>query len=322
MAATEWGLGSNCGLSGYGDAEFWEQKYSEEATTSDWLLGWEAVADVFCRHVAQGEPCRILHPGCGNSVMAESMYDAGFRDVLSTDCSEAVIEQMAKRATGQQGSRPGLRWAVMDATAMDFPDESFDVVVEKGLLDALLCGESRVPAALYAKEVFRVLRAGGVLFLVSFSCRRSFLELGPWGFEILEACEVSWHGKPYHVCVCRKARATAALLAEWPCTLGMLSRGVAPEDARATEGAAGELLAVDRVEAGDVVEVSAAFTSGDSPSRAVLLEEGLRGIVRLVDADGDAVVLFPRLGGVDRAERFIMSEQVQHLRVVQSEQNR
>lgn len=37
---------------------------------------------------------------------------------------------------------PGLRWAVMDARDLRFPDGSFDVVLEKGVLDAMVAGEA------------------------------------------------------------------------------------------------------------------------------------------------------------------------------------
>lgn len=45
-----------------------------------------------------------------------------------------------------------------------------------------------------------------------------------------------------------------------------------------------------------------------------MLCPGLRGIVRLRDADGDAVVRFPRLPGVSSAERFVRGEDFARLR--------
>lgn len=48
----------------------------------------------------------------------------------------------------------------MDATKMSFDDAAFDLVVEKGTLDALYTGASHLVAPA-VDEVWRVLRPGG-----------------------------------------------------------------------------------------------------------------------------------------------------------------
>merc|ERR1712100_795049 len=61
-----------------------------------------------------------------------------------------------------------MSWEVMDATALDFAEAMFDVVIEKGMFDALFAGTGAktLPAL---REARRVLKSGGRLISVSFN---------------------------------------------------------------------------------------------------------------------------------------------------------
>ncbi|KFK31188.1 hypothetical protein AALP_AA6G079900 [Arabis alpina] len=102
---------------------------------------------------------QILVPGCGNSRLSEHLYDAGFRDITNVDFSKVVISDMLRRNIR---TRPELRWRVMDITKMQLADGSFDMVLDKGALDALM--EPEVGTKLgndYLSEAKRVLKPGG-----------------------------------------------------------------------------------------------------------------------------------------------------------------
>ncbi|NWI12629.1 EFMT4 methyltransferase, partial [Crypturellus soui] len=112
--------------------------------------------------------------GCGTSALSHDLYELGYGDITSIDFSPACIEAMRAR----YAHCAGLRWAVMDMRALRFPDASFDVVLEKGALDALLAGErdpwrvsAQATAALHRvlAEVSRVLRPGGRFVSISFA---------------------------------------------------------------------------------------------------------------------------------------------------------
>lgn len=75
--------------------------------------------------------------GCGNSALSYELFLGGFPNVTSVDYSPVVVTAMRAR----YAHVPSLRWETMDARALDFPRDSFDVVLEKGTLDALLAGE-------------------------------------------------------------------------------------------------------------------------------------------------------------------------------------
>ncbi|KAL8142913.1 hypothetical protein V2J09_015945 [Rumex salicifolius] len=102
---------------------------------------------------------QILVPGCGNSRLSEHLYDAGIHGITNIDFSKVVISDMLRRNVRD---RPIMRWRFMDMTQMQFMDGTFDFVLDKGGLDALM--EPEVGSKLgnqYLSEVKRVLKAGG-----------------------------------------------------------------------------------------------------------------------------------------------------------------
>lgn len=74
-------------------------------------------------------------------------------------------------ATGrtQPRDKPALSWQLMNVCALDFPDESFNAVIDKGTLDSVLCGEgSTANVAKMCMEISRVLKPNGVYFICSY----------------------------------------------------------------------------------------------------------------------------------------------------------
>ena len=82
---------------------------------------------------------KILNLGCGNSLLAEELYDKGFKNVYNIDISPVVIEQMSLRNSIK---RPELKWEVMDVRNMSYLSNFFDLIIDKSTIDALLCGKS------------------------------------------------------------------------------------------------------------------------------------------------------------------------------------
>lgn len=61
---------------------------------------------------------------------------------------------------------PEMSWAVGDATKLEMADGSFDVVIDKGTFDALVCGEDGKEKEL-VREMLRVVAEDGVVVEVS-----------------------------------------------------------------------------------------------------------------------------------------------------------
>ena len=86
---------------------------------------------------------KILIIGCGNSSLSSDLYDLGFENITSIDYSSVVIENMKLENT----NRPKMCWLVMDMTALSFSEEEdkFDVVIDKGAMDAIMSEEGTDP---------------------------------------------------------------------------------------------------------------------------------------------------------------------------------
>lgn len=97
--------------------------------------------------------------------MTEEMYADEYTSIANIDISSTVIEQQKER----NKERQTLSWATMDVTKkLEFPDGTFHVVIDKGTLDCILCGESstnNVTNALF--EIVRVLKPDGKFVLIS-----------------------------------------------------------------------------------------------------------------------------------------------------------
>lgn len=61
----------------------------------------------------------ILQLGCGNSALADSLYDNGYRNVTSTDAASTAIRQQVQR---NSSARPTLVFEVADATKVRAAD--------------------------------------------------------------------------------------------------------------------------------------------------------------------------------------------------------
>eukprot|EP01047_Picozoa_sp_COSAG01_P055691 COSAG01_NODE_6228_length_3779_cov_8.384783_2_plen_184_part_00 len=103
------------------------------------------------KHITPSD--RILIVGCGNSTLSREMFDSGFIQLTNLDFSATVIERMAAR---HADCGPTMRWVVGDMMDMHTLDDgSFDVVLDKAAMDALLVDEGDVwnPCATVARTL-------------------------------------------------------------------------------------------------------------------------------------------------------------------------
>ncbi|KAJ8608977.1 hypothetical protein CTAYLR_008976 [Chrysophaeum taylorii] len=147
----------------YGKTSYWDERYTKDPEPFDWYQRYSGIQELVCKYMRKDD--NILMAGCGSSRLSEDMLEDGFANITNIDISRVVIDQM----TEKYKDKLALSFQQMNVCALEFADETFDAVVAKGVLDAILCGEgSTANVAKMCAEVSRVLKPTGTFFIVSY----------------------------------------------------------------------------------------------------------------------------------------------------------
>ncbi|XP_074858670.1 eEF1A lysine and N-terminal methyltransferase isoform X2 [Carettochelys insculpta] len=150
----------------FGSAQYWERFFRQRGPRAfEWYGGYPQLCAALHKYVRPRD--KVLVVGCGNSELSEQMYDVGFQDIVNVDISEVVINQMRERNTHK---RPKMSYLLMDMLQMDFQDSRFQVVLDKGTLDAILVDEEEATLERVDRmfaEISRVLQVGGRYLCIS-----------------------------------------------------------------------------------------------------------------------------------------------------------
>jgi len=147
-----------------GGRVFWDFRHSV-GDSFDWIADFSELHPVLTQCCPNLKDATVLNLGCGTSRFCEDLYDVGCQRIVNTDISPVAIEKMRARNVG---SRPEMHWHVADARDMaEFRSGSFDLVFDKSTLDAVTAMKSHVDTSKLLAEVSRVLRVGGIYFLVT-----------------------------------------------------------------------------------------------------------------------------------------------------------
>jgi len=166
----------------YGKPTYWDDRYTKDPEPFDWYQRYTGLKDILSKYMSKDD--HVLMSGAGNSRLSEDMAEDGYTTITNIDISKVCVEQMIKKT----GDRAGFEWKWMDVTSLDFADEHFDSVVDKGTMDSLLCGEgSTANVSKMCAEVSRTLKPKGVFIVVSYGIpdnRLSYLEVKDYGWTV------------------------------------------------------------------------------------------------------------------------------------------
>lgn len=88
----------------YGDPQYWEDRYKESAgKVFEWLEDFSAIESLILKFLSENplfpegstewrKDVKILNLGCGNSTIAEDLYDKGLVNTFNMDISTEVIK--------------------------------------------------------------------------------------------------------------------------------------------------------------------------------------------------------------------------------------
>ena len=149
---------------------YWNSRYQNIYYPFDWLEDYESLKSYLEKKKKnfQDYPnIKILNIGCGTSELSEKIYtNLNIKNISNIDFSDKCISIMNER----NKEFKEMEFKVMDALSLNYENNTFDLIIDKCLLDCLFCNEFPFTnCAKYFKEVQRVLKDNGVFFLVSHS---------------------------------------------------------------------------------------------------------------------------------------------------------
>ncbi|KZV93125.1 hypothetical protein EXIGLDRAFT_709983 [Exidia glandulosa HHB12029] len=109
----------------YQEKEYWARPSSDDGF-HEWFKGYTDLQAIY-EEIVPDRSARILMLGCGNSAL--------YKNIVNIDYSAVVIDKMNRVHADM-----GMEWIEMDIRDLKFDDESFDVVIDKGTMDAMLAG--------------------------------------------------------------------------------------------------------------------------------------------------------------------------------------
>lgn len=153
-------------MGAFAKVSYWDEFYTNESTREvyDWynvkynassadgskldhggVKGLLALAGV-------NKSSKILHVGCGNSALSGALWNDGFYDVVNLDISPVVIQKMS-----EQLNFTSHVFQVGDMMNLTFANASFDVILDKGAVDAVFSAGKRTGRTAI-RELSRVLK--------------------------------------------------------------------------------------------------------------------------------------------------------------------
>lgn len=119
--------------------------------------------------------------GCGNAPFSPDMFNAGYKGIWNTDLSSVVIQT-------QKRVYPKMKWDVMDALETGLEDNSIEAIIDKSLIDTLMCATGgNMLLERMMKEMHRVMEVGGTFITLSLHGKEEIIKA-----KVFEKDKLHW----------------------------------------------------------------------------------------------------------------------------------
>mmetsp|Transcript_13545 Transcript_13545/g.17839 ORF Transcript_13545/g.17839 Transcript_13545/m.17839 type:complete len:227 (+) Transcript_13545:98-778(+) len=170
----------------FASIKYWEEFYAREddarSKSFEWFLQYNTIEPIIISKLPQ--KCSVLHIGCGTSNVGVNLAKQGFK-VKEVDASKNAIKRCKELHSENLGQ---AEFFVAKAQELPFESCSIDAAIDKGTLDALLCGYEE-DAHMMLADVHRILKKNGVYIQIT-------TEAPELRKELFENAATSFH-KPY-----------------------------------------------------------------------------------------------------------------------------
>lgn len=179
----------------YGRIQFWDLRYAEEHEPFEWYYPYDYFRDTIREHIPLEK--KIMIAGCGSSNMIGDMADDGYQNLVGADFSRVVLTQLKYRYRNYSQ----ISFFQGNMTDTDLPEQSFDAIIDKALIDSLLCTQNTaVTVQQYIFEVERLLTDDGIFICISHGNPELILPhidqfdieeptFTPWAIEVQAVCK-------------------------------------------------------------------------------------------------------------------------------------
>ena len=153
----------------YALPKFWDSKYQEYPGCYEWYCCYSDIREQLLQYVSKEH--KILYIGAGTSYLAIEMNKEGFNNISCMDVSEEACKQMMEKISTKNYK---VDYYLDNVFAMKAESGSFDIIIDKGLLDSLVCKEDcNSDIEKMMNEINRVLCRQGKYLCISHTNDRS-----------------------------------------------------------------------------------------------------------------------------------------------------